>query len=68
MIHDYVIIGIAVLFSVMVLVMIGQKLKVAYPIFLVISGLIISLVPGMEKTVKLTTQFRCKLTTSFGSN
>ncbi len=51
MIHDYVIIGIAVLFSVMVLVMIGQKLKVAYPIFLVISGLIISLVPGMPHVV-----------------
>jgi len=31
----------------MILVMIGQKLKVAYPIFLVIAGLLISLVPGM---------------------
>ncbi|MDF2552203.1 MAG: sodium:proton antiporter [Chryseobacterium sp.] len=47
MIHTYVIISIAVLLSVMILVMIGQKLKVAYPIFLVIAGLIISLVPGM---------------------
>ncbi|GEN75249.1 Na+/H+ antiporter [Chryseobacterium hagamense] len=47
MIHSYVIISIAVLLSVMILVMIGQKLKVAYPIFLVIAGLIISLVPGM---------------------
>jgi len=31
----------------MMLVMLGQKLRIAYPIFLVISGLIISLIPGM---------------------
>ncbi|WP_370899282.1 Na+/H+ antiporter [Chryseobacterium gossypii] len=47
MIHNYVIISIAVLLSVMILVMIGQKLRVAYPIFLVIAGLLISLIPGM---------------------
>lgn len=47
MIQNYVLIAIAVAFSVMMLVLIGQKLKVAYPIFLVIAGLIISLVPGM---------------------
>lgn len=47
MIHTYVIISIAVLLAVMILVMIGQKLRVAYPIFLVIAGLLISLVPGM---------------------
>jgi CPA1 family monovalent cation:H+ antiporter len=33
----------------MILVMIGQKLKVAYPIFLVIAGLLISFVPGMPR-------------------
>ncbi|MCC3217126.1 MULTISPECIES: Na+/H+ antiporter [Chryseobacterium] len=49
MIHSYVIISIAVLLSVMILVMIGQKLKVAYPIFLVIAGLLISFVPGMPR-------------------
>ncbi len=47
MIHSYVIISIAVLLSVMILVMIGQKLRVAYPIFLVIAGLLISFVPGI---------------------
>ncbi|MDQ1096597.1 MULTISPECIES: Na+/H+ antiporter [Chryseobacterium] len=47
MIHTYVIVSIAVLLSVMILVIIGQKMKVAYPIFLVIAGLLISLVPGM---------------------
>lgn len=49
MIHDYVIISIAVLLSVMILVMIGQKLKVAYPIFLVIAGLLVSFIPGMPQ-------------------
>lgn len=49
MIHNYVIISIVVLLSVMILVMIGQKLKVAYPIFLVIAGLLISFVPGMPR-------------------
>ncbi|MCH5596697.1 Na+/H+ antiporter [Niabella ginsengisoli] len=47
MIQTYVLIAIAVAFSVMMLVLIGQKLKVAYPIFLVIAGLIISFIPGM---------------------
>ncbi|QIY89547.1 Na+/H+ antiporter [Chryseobacterium gallinarum] len=49
MIHSYVIISIVVLLSVMILVMIGQKLRVAYPIFLVIAGLLISLIPGMPR-------------------
>lgn len=49
MIHTYVIISIAVLLSVMILVMIGQKLKVAYPIFLVIAGLLVSFIPGMPQ-------------------
>ena len=31
----------------MLLVMVGQKLKIAYPVFLVIGGLLISLIPGM---------------------
>ncbi|WP_435524054.1 hypothetical protein [Chryseobacterium indoltheticum] len=49
MIHDYVIISIAVLLSVMILVMVGQKLKVAYPIFLVIAGLLVSFIPECRK-------------------
>lgn len=47
MIHDYLLTTIGVLFSVMMLVLLGQKLKIAYPIFLVIAGLLISLAPGM---------------------
>ncbi|WP_419870508.1 Na+/H+ antiporter [Chryseobacterium sp. CT-SW4] len=49
MIHTYVIISIAVLLSVMILVIIGQRLRVAYPIFLVIAGLLISFIPGMPR-------------------
>lgn len=49
MIHDYVIISIAVLLSVMILVMVGQELKVAYPIFLVIAGLLVSFIPGIPQ-------------------
>lgn len=47
MIHDYLLTTIGVLFGVMMLVLLGQKLKIAYPIFLVIAGLLISLAPGM---------------------
>lgn len=47
MVQNYLIISIAVIFSVMMLVLIGQKLKVAYPIFLVIAGLLISFIPGL---------------------
>lgn len=38
---------IGLLFAAMLLVMVGQKLKIAYPVFLVIGGLLISLIPGM---------------------
>lgn len=38
---------LSLLFLVFMLVMIGQKLKISYPIFLVIGGLLISLIPGI---------------------
>ncbi|MBZ4188579.1 Na+/H+ antiporter [Niabella beijingensis] len=47
MIHDYLLISISVVLGVMLLVILGQKLRVAYPIFLVIAGLMISLIPGI---------------------
>ncbi|MCI0920794.1 Na+/H+ antiporter [Sphingobacterium rhinopitheci] len=47
MIHSYLLIAISVIFTVMMLVLLGQKLKIAYPIFLVIAGLIISMIPNM---------------------
>jgi CPA1 family monovalent cation:H+ antiporter len=33
----------------MLLVILGLKLKIAYPIFLVIGGLLISLIPGTPR-------------------
>lgn len=47
MIHSYLLVAVCVIFCVMMLVILGQKLKIAYPIFLVIAGLIISLIPDM---------------------
>jgi Na+/H+ antiporter len=38
---------IFLLFVVSMLVMLGQKLRISYPIFLVIGGLLISLIPGI---------------------
>lgn len=38
---------ISLLFIITLLTMLGNKLKIAYPIFLVIGGLLISLVPGI---------------------
>ncbi|SHF27503.1 Na+/H+ antiporter [Pedobacter caeni] len=47
MLHDNLILILVLLLCVTILVMIGHKLKVSYPIFLVLSGLIIGFVPGI---------------------
>ena len=47
MIHEYLLLIIGLLFAVLLLVMVGQQLKISYPIFLVIAGLIISFIPGI---------------------
>lgn len=47
MIHSYVSFAILITFSVLLLVMLGQRLKIAYPIFLVIAGLAISFIPAL---------------------
>lgn len=47
MLHDDILLILLLLFAVSVLVMLGQKLRISYPIFLVIGGLLISLIPGM---------------------
>ncbi len=41
---------IALLFAVMLLVILGQKLRIAYPVFLVIGGLLISQIPGAPRS------------------
>ena len=43
--HLFLILGLLVI--VMMMVMVAQRIKVAYPIFLVVAGLGISLLPGV---------------------
>lgn len=45
--HHNLLLILALLFIVLLLVMLAQRIKVAYPIFLVLAGLGISLIPGM---------------------
>ncbi|RNL54040.1 Na+/H+ antiporter [Pedobacter jejuensis] len=47
MLHDNLILILILLLGVTLLVMVGQKLKISYPIFLVIAGLIIGFIPGI---------------------
>ncbi|KIO77534.1 sodium:hydrogen antiporter [Pedobacter lusitanus] len=47
MLHDNLILILVLLLGVTILVMMGQKLKISYPIFLVLAGLIIGFVPGI---------------------
>ena len=45
--HHNLLLILALLFSVFMMVMAAQKMKIAYPIFLVLAGLVISLLPGI---------------------
>ncbi|MGY0034875.1 cation:proton antiporter domain-containing protein [Pedobacter sp. NJ-S-72] len=47
MLHDNLILILVLLLGVTILVMVGQKLKISYPIFLVLAGLIIGFTPGI---------------------
>lgn len=47
MLQDNLLLVISLFFGIAFLVMLSEKLKVSYPILLVISGLLISLVPGI---------------------
>ncbi len=47
MLQDNLLLIISLLFAVSMLAMLSDKLRVSYPIFLVIAGLLISLVPGI---------------------
>jgi len=47
MLHDNLILILILLLGVTLLVMVGQKLKISYPIFLVLAGLIIGFIPGI---------------------
>ncbi|WP_246625455.1 Na+/H+ antiporter [Edaphocola aurantiacus] len=47
--HHTLLLVLGLLFAVLMLVMLAQKAKVAYPIFLVIAGLVISFIPGLPR-------------------
>ena len=47
MLQDHLLLVISLLFGIAILTMISNKLKISYPILLVISGLLISLIPGV---------------------
>lgn len=47
MLQDNLLLVLSLLFAISILTMLSGKLKIAYPIFLVISGLLISLIPGI---------------------
>lgn len=45
--HDSILLVLALLFVVFLLVMLAQRIKIAYPIFLVLAGLGVSFIPGL---------------------
>src|SRR5687768_7242101 len=47
--HNDLLLILFLLFIVFMLIMLGQKLKISYPIFLVVAGLGISFIPGMPQ-------------------
>ena len=47
MFHDNILLILSLLFAVSMLYMLSQKLKISYPILLVIAGLVIGFMPGM---------------------
>ena len=49
MIQNHLLLVLSLLFTISMLTILSSKLKVSYPIFLVIAGLIISLIPGLPE-------------------
>ncbi len=47
MLQDNLLIVLTLLFAVSMLIMLAEKLKISYPIFLVVAGLVIAFIPGM---------------------
>jgi len=47
LIQDNLLLILSLLFTITMLTMVSTKLKVSYPIFLVLAGLLISLIPGI---------------------
>nr|WP_311136675.1 cation:proton antiporter [Hymenobacter cellulosilyticus] len=49
--HENILLVLGLLFAMLLLVMLGQKLRISYPIFLVLAGLALSFVPGLPLIV-----------------
>ncbi|MCB2409233.1 Na+/H+ antiporter [Hymenobacter lucidus] len=49
--HETILLVLGLLFAMLLLVMLGQKLRISYPIFLVLAGLALSFVPGLPLVV-----------------
>src|SRR5262245_36156854 len=47
--HHTLLLGLALLFAMVLLYMLSQKLRISYPIFLVIGGLVIGFLPGIPR-------------------
>ena len=47
LIQDHLLLVLSLLFTITMLMMVSSKLKISYPIFLVVGGLAISLIPGI---------------------
>lgn len=47
--HNTLLVILGLLFIVMMLVLVARKIKVAYPIFLVVAGLGIAFIPGIPR-------------------
>ncbi|AII51771.1 Na+/H+ antiporter [Hymenobacter sp. APR13] len=49
--HESILLVLGLLFAMLLLVMLGQKLRISYPIFLVLAGLVLGFVPGLPRIV-----------------
>ncbi|WP_051718778.1 Na+/H+ antiporter [Hymenobacter sp. IS2118] len=49
MLHSTLLLILGLLFAVFLLVMLGQKLRISYPVFLVLGGLVLGFVPGLPR-------------------
>lgn len=45
--HETILLVLGLLFAMLLLVMLSQKLRISYPIFLVLAGLVLSFIPGL---------------------
>jgi CPA1 family monovalent cation:H+ antiporter len=49
--HENILLVLGLLFAMLLLVMLSQKLRISYPIFLVVAGLGLSFIPGLPRII-----------------